>query len=81
MLLPFIIYSEMGKRTWQADDAHHAIEQHRDAFPDEPIYRATLDWISAVDNWLKETGSADLNKHQRELLRAGLRRQFRTLDV
>lgn len=26
-----------GLRVWQGDDIEHAIEQHRDAFPDEPV--------------------------------------------
>lgn len=26
-----------GLRVWQADDPEHAIEQHKDAFPEEPF--------------------------------------------
>lgn len=26
-----------GLRVWQADDPDHAIEQHRDSFPNEPF--------------------------------------------
>jgi hypothetical protein len=32
--------------------------------------------LKAVDDWLKTTGSADLNPRQRQLLRQGLRRHF-----
>lgn len=33
----FVIESTMGQRNWMANDADHAIEQHVDAFPEEPI--------------------------------------------
>jgi hypothetical protein len=34
---PFKVTTAMGTRTWTADDADHAREQHEDAFPDEAI--------------------------------------------
>ena len=33
----YVIESNTGLRVWQADDVEHAIEQHADAFPDEPV--------------------------------------------
>lgn len=39
----WIVESELGQRVWQADDIDHALEQHRDAFPDERITGAWLD--------------------------------------
>jgi hypothetical protein len=33
----YAVLSDLGIREWWADDAEHAAEQHRDAFPDEPI--------------------------------------------
>lgn len=33
----YIVTSQLGSRNWHADDAEHAAEQHRDAFPDEPV--------------------------------------------
>lgn len=31
----YVIESEDGLRIWQAEDAEHAIEQHKDAFPED----------------------------------------------
>lgn len=36
-LYPFIVVTEMGERTWQAESYDHAREQHEDAFPEERI--------------------------------------------
>lgn len=33
----YVVTSDQGERTWCADDADHAREQHIDAFPDESI--------------------------------------------
>jgi hypothetical protein len=33
----YIITSDLGERSWMADDEDHAREQHEDAFPDEHI--------------------------------------------
>jgi hypothetical protein len=33
----YLVSTAEGVRTWTADDAEHAREQHTDAFPDEPI--------------------------------------------
>lgn len=39
----WVVESELGQRIWQADDIDHALEQHRDAFPDESVTGAWLD--------------------------------------
>ena len=39
LLRDYVITSPLGKRTWQAEDAAHAREQHLDAFPDDPDER------------------------------------------
>ena len=36
ILRDYVITSPAGERTWQAEDAAHAREQHLDAFPDDP---------------------------------------------
>lgn len=38
----YLVQSNEGLRRWLADDAEHAAEQHRDAFPDEPIISITV---------------------------------------
>lgn len=38
----YVIESDMGLRIWQAESADHAIEQHRDAFPDEPVLGVSI---------------------------------------
>jgi len=37
ILSVYVIQSDTGLRVWQAEDADHAVEQHRDAFPEEPV--------------------------------------------
>lgn len=51
-LRPWIITSDVGERTWQAEDHAHAAEQHQDAFPDEPVLGIRLadcDLVAAPD--------------------------------
>lgn len=49
-LAAYVIQSDLGLRVWQAEDAEHAVEQHRDAFPDEDVLgvgiavKASSDW-------------------------------------
>ena len=33
----YVVTTAMGQRCWQADDADHAIDQHIEAHPDEPV--------------------------------------------
>ncbi len=33
----YVIQSDTGLRVWQAEDVEHAIEQHEDSFPEEPV--------------------------------------------
>lgn len=33
----YAVTTPLGTRIWHADDADHAVEQHDDAFPDEPV--------------------------------------------
>ena len=35
----FAVLTDLGWRTWIADDSDHAVEQARDAFPDELILK------------------------------------------
>lgn len=42
-LSPWAVESELGQRIWHAADVDHALEQHRDAFPDE---RVTGAWVT-----------------------------------
>ena len=41
-LRTWTIETEAGQREWQADDVDHALEQHRDAHPNEPVIGAWL---------------------------------------
>ncbi len=40
-LYPYLVTSDLGIRTWQAEDEDHAREQHEDAFPDELVTSVT----------------------------------------
>jgi hypothetical protein len=35
-LRKYVVVSGLGKREWWAEDADHALEQHIDAFKDDP---------------------------------------------
>jgi len=35
----YVIQTDTGYRVWQADDVEHALEQHEDAFGDDPNER------------------------------------------
>jgi len=39
----YVVRSPEGDRRWEADDEDHAAEQHRDAFPEEPILKVFRD--------------------------------------
>jgi hypothetical protein len=36
LLQPFYVTTAFGTRTWQAEDAEHAREQHENAFGEQP---------------------------------------------
>jgi hypothetical protein len=46
-MIRYLIASRDGgerfQRVWEADDAPHAVEQHRDAFPEEEVVAVWLD--------------------------------------
>ena len=46
----YVIQSDLGLRIWYAEDVDHAIEQHRDAFPDEPILGVDIA-VKASSEW------------------------------
>lgn len=41
-LTAWLVESAAGSRRWQAEDIDHALEQHRNAFPDEAVLAAGL---------------------------------------
>jgi len=38
----YVIQSDNGYRVWQADSTDHAVEQHKDAFPDEAVLGVSI---------------------------------------